>query len=389
MASILERMVAEDASHRVPAGFPETCSVEDRVREWIFRLRDQGGSCFCLHGPPRILVGEGTPAHHLVELGLESVPQLLGALDDDRLTRAVEDMWFISDSGILSIGGAAIQVLESIAGRQFSDGDQAAAWWKEVRSRGFERVLVDGVLRGDLLSSGQARLLVRHFPGKALDPIVETLRQDCHEWSRGPLVDAAASLPGDAPVPFLLEELEKGPFLDGRVAAARGLQARGRPEALAAMIREWKKYRGDRTPRYLYEFLFKTGDPAAVRALAQGLATRPAGWRQELAREAWSSVEAPDDRKPVSRAYWEAAEDLLAGLLADRVAVSGNSHVLGADFEGMRLCDLAGTGLGRLRGTPGAIDLHASPAERDRMLRALENAWRKDRGLESLQELPK
>ncbi|NUN52473.1 MAG: hypothetical protein HUU06_06765 [Planctomycetaceae bacterium] len=391
MASVLERMVAEDAAHRIPDGFPDACPVDDRAREWVFRLRDQGGMCFCLtHGPPRVLSGpEDSPAHRLVGLGLDAVPSLLAALKDHGPTRAIDNDGGPWSSELLPISGAALQILEEIANRDFSDGAAAEQWWSRVRSDGIEKVLEEAVRTGGIDGGRQAEALARRFPEKALQPILEGLRVKGPPIDRVAYVDAAASIPGDGPVPFLLEELAGGSQLGSRIAAARGLQARGRGEALPAMIREWKECRDGRCPKDLLSFLLKSGSPSAVRTLAEGLADRPDSWRRDVATEAWTFVEAPPDLKPVSGAFREATEDLLASLLQDRAPVGGSRWVLGVDLTDARICDLAGTGLARIRGTASVFDPKAAPGDRDRMLRTTENAWRKDRGLAPLPELPK
>lgn len=384
MAKVLQRMVDEDAKHAVPEGFPDRCPPEARAREWVFRLRDQGGHCFCLtHGPPSVLVKPmDSPANRLESLGHAAVPALLGALDDDRLTRAADHEGRLAPQRLLTVGEAAMQILRSVAGRHFGTREEAEAWWTSVRTLGAERYLVEAVRRFDRDSGTQAGILARMFPGSALEPIVEAARR-CPEgwWIHRQLVEAAGGLPGDGPVPFLLETLAEGISLDGRVAAAEALRARGRPEALPAMIREWKEPRGWRHhPWGLIAFLLEAGDPAGVRALGDGLADRKPDLRYEVARRAWEAAEERREGTVPTEEYRRAVQDLLAGLLADRSPLPDSSQwICGVDLTGRRNCDLAGAGLARMMGVPGALDPQAKPEERDRQLAAIAEMWRKGR----------
>ena len=387
MAEVLERMAPEDEAHRPPEGFPEACPREDAIREWAWRLRDEtrlptlsGGGTTIYFRPD---LHPGSPAHALASIGTAAVPALLAALDDPRPTRAVagDDIRFDPfPEQVHAIGAVAKQSLEWIAGREFRGRADAEAWWGKAKEKGYAAVLAEGVRRGDSDSDRQADLLVDKFPAEALGPVVEGARRATDPSTRFGLVKAAGRIPGDGCVAFLLEELEEGPLLAGRVAAAISLRARGRTEALRAMLREWKANVDPLCPADLLQFLLRTGEAEPVRALAEGLAARPLQWRLWVAMEAWLHAESPPDRMPRSPQFRGAVQDLLAGLLEDREPLPGSMSVLGVSLEESRLCDLAGTGLARIRGTPRAFDPAAPLADRDRALAALRDAWRAERG---------
>ena len=93
-ADLLKRMVAEDQEHAKngPKDLRQL-PVEDRVRELIFRLRDQTGYQWSYPGTCDIFDtpthSTNTPAHQLLDLGYAAVPQLIAAMQSPTLTRSV------------------------------------------------------------------------------------------------------------------------------------------------------------------------------------------------------------------------------------------------------------------------------------------------------------
>jgi hypothetical protein len=125
MATVLEQMVAEDAAH--PARTDEEIAKlppAEQVQEWIFGLREQNGSQFGEPGRMDIFATEDdrkdTPAHQLVKLGHAAVPALIALLGDRRFTRSVS-CWrsFSFSHDVITIGDAALEIIERIAGREF------------------------------------------------------------------------------------------------------------------------------------------------------------------------------------------------------------------------------------------------------------------------------
>lgn len=158
MPAILETMIAEDAARaaRSPVDLKDL-SKEERIRELIFRLRDQNGrqrsqpgECDIFYSPDR---RTDTPAHQLVEIGFAAVPQLIEALDDEELSRSVgyrRNFYF--SHVVLTVGDCALAILEKIAKKEFFDRktttsymskddgvkearEAAEKWWSEVKAR--------------------------------------------------------------------------------------------------------------------------------------------------------------------------------------------------------------------------------------------------------------
>ncbi len=125
LAERLEKMIAEDDAH--PARTDAEIALlppAEQAAEWLFRLRDQHGEQFSQPGWVDIFStgepGETSPAHRLVKLGDAAVPALLAALGDPRLTRSVGyGRNFRFSHEVITVGDAALKILERIAGREF------------------------------------------------------------------------------------------------------------------------------------------------------------------------------------------------------------------------------------------------------------------------------
>jgi hypothetical protein len=91
----------------------------EQIRELIFQLRDQHGEQMSWPGSCDVFKTlderEDTPAHELVKMGYAAVPQLIGALDDRRISRSVtcHRMHFYSHE-VLRVRDCAEQILSRI-----------------------------------------------------------------------------------------------------------------------------------------------------------------------------------------------------------------------------------------------------------------------------------
>ncbi len=335
-AELLKSMVKEDEAHKAAQRkAPAEMTTEERVAELIFQLRDQNGAQISQPGSCNIFMdprGEQSPAHQLVKLGFDAVPQLIEALD------------------AIARGAAAAK----------------------------------------------------------------------RPWTRTYLVEAAAQLEGEAPVPFLRQEMKDAPALPTRVAAAEALLGRKSPDAIPAMIAEWKKFDGKRLRRTsetdlddldyekggaarLILFLANCGDPAAVTALATGYDERALASRIGIvsAFEAGghftafgfgpaSPIKPGDEGKPMNLEVRQAAEKLLIGALDDLEEREGSGGTWnGKTFSDPRVCDIAGHVLNARWPEKYAFDLSASLAGRDRQRIAAINLWRAEQNLPPLPVPPR
>ena len=163
MARELDRMIREDAAHtkRPP---PETLQGRARIAELIFLLRDQHGPQRTMPGYPDFVCGWAlsdearracesvdTPARQLIHFGPAAVPQLIEALDDTRMTRAVHYFRAGLPTQVLRVGDCALQILEMIGGQRFTSvaaplhtlsknerkalKDNVNKWWEMVRGK--------------------------------------------------------------------------------------------------------------------------------------------------------------------------------------------------------------------------------------------------------------
>jgi hypothetical protein len=91
---LLTKMIKEDAAHDKDAKTIDQLNKKEQIDELIFQLRDQNGHQIMQPGGCDIFdtfAGKkDTPAHKLVDLGYEAIPQLIEHLDDERFTRSVE-----------------------------------------------------------------------------------------------------------------------------------------------------------------------------------------------------------------------------------------------------------------------------------------------------------
>ena len=158
----LTKMIEEDRQHAAAAVKPlEQLSMDERVKELIFRLRDQNGRqesqpghCDIFYVIDRGVWNTNTPAHELVKIGFPAVPHLIASLDNSNYSRSV-GFWREGTFShtVLTVGDCAAQILNQIAGKAFyqpkstssylsKDGDvvqvrrDAEAWWNEVNGKG-------------------------------------------------------------------------------------------------------------------------------------------------------------------------------------------------------------------------------------------------------------
>jgi hypothetical protein len=432
--ALLQKMVKEDTEHAKNDRKPfEQLSKKDQIAELIFQLRDQNGHQFSQPGEcdifDRFGGKEDTPAHRLVKMGYDAVPQLIEAIEDQRFTRSVGyHRNFYFSHYVLRVGDCAVAILERIAARSFwqststfsymtKDGKAAEtkkkvqAWNDEFQKKGEKQMLIEAVERGDGDSHSQANLLLEKYPDAALPAIKAGLKAAKESWSRDRLVAAAAGIKGDSPLPLLLSEVKEGPYSYGRLVAAKSLHERGQPEGVAAMIAEWQGRRPtqklepgakhdeaegpDTGMASIAGFLATCGKVEAITALAKNLPKRSLDLRLTVVESfheggtrftiatGGSSLRpgerpARDNPKEVSVAI----EQLLINALDDtdeRTGMSGTWD--GKYFADPRICDAAGHVLNQLAPEKYPFDLGAPLAKRDRAIVDLKNISRKARGL--------
>jgi len=161
MVRELDRMIGEDTSHaRRPA--PAALQGRARIAELIYLLRDQHGPQRTMPGYPDFVCGwvlsddgrraceeQDSPVRQLINAGPAAVPQLIEALEDTRMTRAVQYYREGLPMQVLRVGDCALQILEAISGLHFTSvaaplhtltknerkaiRNNVMAWWAKVR----------------------------------------------------------------------------------------------------------------------------------------------------------------------------------------------------------------------------------------------------------------
>jgi hypothetical protein len=359
----LEQMVTEDAAHpKLSAREIAALPIEEQVREWIFRLRDQNGRQWSQPGYCDIfgeLGGQGSkdsPAHQLVKVGYPAVPLLIDALDDERLTRSVEfsrDFFFSHD--VLTVSDAARQILNRIAGENFlnsvgkpqpehqekSRADFRAAvekWWKDFRENGEEQSLAARLSRG----LPDPRQVVARLKEIAPTRVESALVAGAENSGGNSLyLEELGTLGTPAAKSCLGRIMKSGRALRTRVDAARELWKLGDPSAVPAMISEWNVLPPDAVSAEnwghpaLIQILVVSGEKRAIKALARGWKDRCLEQRRDVVdmlgdafitednkRQAWGIP-----RKPEPAAV-RVAEALLAEALEDLAVCEGRGGAL-------------------------------------------------------------
>jgi len=440
-ADLLAQMVREDEEHaRQGSEALDKLPAKDRVAELIFQLRDQNGHQWSQPGQCDIFGDFGigrdgkTPAHQLVATGFDAVPQLIEVLDDRRFSRSVGfHRNFYFSHHVLRVGDCALAIIERIAGRSFysrrttnsemiKEGQESEVkkevrrWWDGVQTKGEKQVLIEAVDVGDRNAVYQAEQLLKKYPQEALGPITAAAKKHFDGHLRAELVDLVCRLRGETSTQFLLEEMEKSPYGQSRVAAARGLLQRGRSDAVPAMIRLWEtistkpaaRAKASRDhpgelPSYegtdeVMGFLAGCGDPAGIDALATHMSRHGVDRRVAIVSAFWGGSSGvissggggglQPGRSDVSKKeeVEGAIERLLVAALDDTEQREGMSGSWGdKSFQDPRVCDLAGHVLAQRFAKKYQFDLSATLMNRDRQRLLMVNAWRKE---QNLREIP-
>jgi hypothetical protein len=381
----LELMVQEDQQHR-PKDL-EKLTADEKMGELIFQLRDQTGIQEMQPGWCNIFARDDpknpqSPASQLLRVGYPAVPQLIAALDDQRLSRSIH-FWrgYTFSHYVLRVSDCAQQILERIANRKFyepkatgsdmtSDGAVAStkhaveSWWSEFQKKGEEQSLIDAVSAGDENSPAQAETLLQKYNSSAPRAIMTGASASKNDRIHATLLMLLENAKGDEVVTFLREQMKESPGLEARLAAALVLFDHGEAESVTSMIQEFNSispklaqstwHDDDRDAiENLIEFLANSGRTDAVKTLAQSVHNVSKDTRAAIV-----SVLAPSEQKlglrrgaaaqregPAGDAGADQeAQMLLASLLDDRsiLSTSGGIGEKDLDYQKARLCDYAG-----------------------------------------------
>ncbi len=422
--TILERMLQEDRA-RTPAGKPEKAQV---IADLIFALRDE------FHPVREALVDgwyvdtsvskamDGSrPSDRLRKVGLDAASALIEAVPDESFTRCV---WYSSRYGgsfrVVPVGTFAERILEEVGGVEFygkTEERQAgwSAWWKLMSEKGEEAALAELAGKGDHTAEKAAERLLERWPNRVGD-VLRGIRQAESRWVRRRLVTLASKVMDERVTAFLLEELERGPYVPARVDAASALLERGRKEGLHRFIKEWRTVADPNqrpepgVPAAVAEFdlsiarneareamaafLLRAGDLEAVRVVARDLRDQPTPVRTAVI-ESLRGNDLADflgRADPAIRAEVEKAmEGILTGLLDDghrHYGSFGFSHRgRGVSLRDPRNADLAACCLASFWPDRYDFDPIGPTRLRERRLAHLKNVWRQRQGL-PLIELP-
>lgn len=163
MVRELDRMIAEDVA-RAKRPPPSALQGRARIAELIVLLRDQHAPQRTMPGYPDFVCGwalsddarracesQDSPVRQLINFGPAAVPQLIEALDDTRMTRAVHYYRAGLPTQVLRVGDCALQILETISGQRFTSvaaplhtlskierknlKDNVTKWWQLTKGK--------------------------------------------------------------------------------------------------------------------------------------------------------------------------------------------------------------------------------------------------------------
>ncbi|MCP4707293.1 MAG: hypothetical protein GY869_01595 [Planctomycetes bacterium] len=395
---ILRQMVAEDKKHEKenrPA--VESLSKAEQIEELIYQLRDQNGHQYSQPGRPDIFLdprGEESPAEQLAGMGFEAVDQLIGVLDNTNFTRTVGYFRnYAYTHEVMRVGDCALKILERIAGRQFysytytdylTSSEETDAihrevqvWWNDIQEKGEMVVLIEATEKGNIHSPAQGQRLLEKYPEFALEPIVKGARAATENWEHTRLVKLAGEVEGDGPIPFLMEELLEGKWIDARVEAARALHKRGRAEAVDMMIELWEQEPS------VANFLVESRNIEAMKAIGKNISHQNIYTRMEtiylLQKEIVNIVRPETDIDNV-KAILDSMEDVLAACLEDTEAQEGVTETwYGKLYEDPRICDKAGHALWKCWPEKYTFNFVADFEERERQRLECYKVWQESR----------
>ncbi|HEV8066455.1 MAG TPA: hypothetical protein VGP76_01870 [Planctomycetaceae bacterium] len=445
MAIALKRMVREDREHtqqeKEAKPFARR-SRQSQIAELIFQLREQGGQAWSLHDSIDIFAGDHWRGHEvpnsakrLVDIGYDAVPQLITALFDDGISRAVDYRASSDDLPrgphwyVLTVGDCVLRILERISGQSFWEDRRTFvsesparlaevkrkvdAWnlalQRDLKLKGAVGVLAEAIQAGDWKKVPLAERLVAHYPESALPALASAAGKSKDNFAQSRFVQLMGEIPGERTIPFLLAELKKSPSLYVRAELAWLLQNRGRREAVDAMVAQWKAAasKADSDPS-LVEVAFFLGacrKLEAVQALAANLNKRPPDARLAVLasfahrehmggsgsstrffdvlfhRRCFSDLDAPVVTRN-DTAVVGPVVDLLVSELEDTESL-GDIDGEWNDKRFAYICigDVAARALNQLDGTRFPFDISADKQHRDAARAVIRDGWRKRRGL--------
>lgn len=296
---ILRRMIADQAGRSpIDDGAWEKSSLHARLDDLVLLLQEQSGDEF-IHPGGCVLddkdrQGRATPAARLTELAFDAFPHLIACVDDNRFTRATEFWGICSPQKVLTVGECALLIMTATAGPRFYDrlphrvawqgrhpsvAEQVRAWWQDFEEKGERAMLIEATFAGDHTSADHARWLLHKYPIDAPTIILGAARETRVDWVRAKLIALLAGDGRAATRRALWAELEHGPHLQSRAAAARALGPKSGREVVDVCIREWLRMTPEEAanwwagPADLAWMLVESRHPRAIDALGERLST--------------------------------------------------------------------------------------------------------------------
>lgn len=441
MASALRPVIAQAAQPKLSDAEFAKLPVKERVAALIRQLPDQtgrqmmspgicdvfadeqgwgfgGGVSYMTFGYAQsggLVYGGGpaiTPAGKLAEIGMEAVPQLIKAIDDQRPTRASGSgipLW--QRSSVLDVGDCAIQILQRLSNRSFTDNNlsrspdaartqikaNAQGWWKEVQDGTEADTLDRKISAGEEGEPNLAARLIKIDPARAVAAMERGMNKTEKPWSAKWLLTPLSTIDSDAARQLIFRQVTEGRFLSVRIQAAQLVwqaptRADGTPlfsaeeqrRAREAMLAEWRRFPPPKErlePFDGYELAEALGSlatktPELLEAVATDLEKQSPNIRVKLMETLAERTRGPaNPPKPPMDAI---LEKFLVGQLEDTAfSTKARFERAGKAYcEGARVTEYAAAQLARLWPERYHFTWDASGDEMETARLACLNAWR-------------
>ncbi len=417
---LLRKMIAEDEKHtqysqKQLASLPQ----EQRIAELVYRLRDQTG--FQNDVPGSIdyvdewheLDADHCPVAELLRIGMAAVPNLIEAISDPSITRAVGFDHFGLSSELSTVSDAARYALDRITYQSFyaqgrTPEDRIVAstalarkWWEQNHFKSDEQFLAQNVEEGGYEAGTVAELLAKKYPDHALQSIAKGIANAAPNVDVGNLVWAARLIKTPESWNFAREQMLLGKTIPACLAGARLVALRDPDEAVRAVIGMQQRMLHSSTfgvEGQWENFLAGSGRVSAMKALLASVGSsaeeqsgvvNALGGRYDSSEGIFPRAASQPKLQSERRETQRLAEDFLVSKLEDKTRLGGSYFGVSVSISDMRLCDFAAISLNARFPDRYHYRPVGSVMQRDRQTLGCLNIWRVRHGLSTLSPPPR
>jgi len=364
VVSILQTMVAEDIAHASKRNSQHPSSHE-RIAELIWQLRNVNSNSFLQYVGPR---------SELAQIGMAAVPQLIGALRDQRFTRSIK---------IRMSGQPTLETADTV-----------------VRVSDLAETLLEYISRRTLRGIDWRDRPILEQNAKKWYATVSAKRDVVTNYQQGArIVTVTDPLPAKVDREFLLRVISEDKAQARRIAAIKALAVHDPDLTINMMENEWSRSPGFENEWQVSDsmigFLLESARPDAVKFIQSNLRSHDTtqresvlsfygrGFDQQWPEEFPKVLTHPLDSAK-TKEYQAAVEDLLASQLQDSDRWIGGIGTGDVSFGDGTMNELACHALWKCFPKVYSFRKTVSPREQARFAATSLNVYRGRRGLQPL-----